>query len=68
MIKEYIEILKGRMGSYGAVAVELGITERHLLNIRKNRHCGGALRKLIIRMVVMDGSTADIEKGLTSTS
>jgi hypothetical protein len=46
-----IEILKEHFGSYQAVAEQLGITERHLLNARKNTKIGEPLRRLLKTLV-----------------
>ena len=42
-----IELLKEKYGSYSNVARALGITYRHLINVRNNKEISKPLEKLI---------------------
>ncbi|MCK5608689.1 hypothetical protein KAR91_42825 [Candidatus Pacearchaeota archaeon] len=49
-MEKEIEILRGKLGSYDLVAKELGITARHLLNVKKGEHISRSLELLIKRL------------------
>lgn len=46
-MKHEIEILKVKYGSYTNVAKALGITYRHLINVRNDKEISEPLKKLI---------------------
>lgn len=59
-----IEILRRRFESDQALAKELGVSDRHLRNIKLNKHVGCSIRKLINLLLKQAGASAPDDKGV----
>ena len=59
MMKENLEVLKRQFGSDAEVAKRLGITARHVRNIRQGYHVSLSLQKLIAMMAGVFESDKD---------